>query len=175
MPASRSMLTSPISIKRLLSPVVVGSYPVDAADPIEVEDTPDTDAETDVQTICDETNGDESTPTLLAPPVPFALTDFSNLLGLGMDAGGDQDSVTVVDPEAFCVAAVDADLYGWEAALEPKPKPGSPIPGSVNMYNAGYHYRRPSGIKRSLLHRVFSLGGGPRDMGSDMHRARAGS
>lgn len=168
-PETQSMLSSPASTRMLLSAAIRTEEHV--PDPIDTETETEVEGEADAQMSCDETDIDgASTPTLTGPPVPFALTDFSNLLGITLDAGDDRDSVTVVDPDAFCHAGASEDMYGWEAELERKLQPGTPCTCDHTL-----EYRRGwIGGKRGLLHRVFSLGQAPRELSTDVSRASMG-
>ena len=105
--------------------------------------------------------------TVLSRTSPCALTDFSNLLGIMVETGDEEDSMTVVDPDAVRTPSVDEDMYGWEAELRRKSDLSRSVSDSspLGIYPAHqtYRYRRTNGNKRNLLHRVFSMGTNPRE------------
>lgn len=87
----------------------------------------------------------------------LSMTDFSNHLNIAF-GGVDDTDVECLNPDIYHLGAAAEDPYGWEAELDHK------------LINSGHgfvptlhtlQYRRAGGTKRSLLHRVFSLG--PRD------------
>lgn len=86
-------------------------------------------------------------------PTPrLSITDFSNHLNLTFDAGKFEGGhPTCLSPEGY-QGLPGEDPYGWEAELERKDH------HSGDSYFPTFHYRRAGGAKRSLLHRVFSLG-----------------
>jgi len=109
--------------------------------------------------------GHHATASVVNRIISYDLTDLSNYLGIVADTG-DRDSITVIDSDSTHVPSVE-DLYGWEASLERKLLTGSGMPGpesvNPNFIDGNYRYRQVNGNKRSLLHRVFNLGNGPRD------------
>lgn len=145
-----------------------GGTPIaDAAQSLEVDTDAESDAEsaTEVATaasIC-ETDGDESTIRCAVSPA-LRPSDFSNFLGIMMGVdGSDGSSVTIVDSDAFSHAAHEDDLYGWEAELDRKSGATISVHGTDICYCDRFQYRRANGGRRSLLHRVFSLGSASKD------------
>ena len=108
------------------------------------------------------TDGDQSTirgeSSSISSPLNF--TDFSNHLGIHMYRDdGDDASITVVDSDAFSHMSPDSDLYGWDAELDRKSQLDCQTTDGHDYSRYGnLHYRRANGGKRSLLHRVLSIG-----------------
>jgi hypothetical protein len=165
LPQLRSVLSSPTSTIKVKSPAATISTHV-----MEV----DADLETGPPTRCEDADCSDQ-PTPMSPKLPCGLKDLSNLLGITIEPEIEQDLITVIDPEAASLTTPDDDMYGWEAELDRKAQVGVPSPGPVDLYNCDEHlqYRRANGNKRSLLHRVFSLGGSPRDVPLNERRASA--
>ena len=117
----------------------------------------DIDCETDAGT-----DGDQSTIRAETSSIasPGHLTDFSNHLGIHIGGeDGDDASITVVDSDAFSHMSPESDLYGWDAELDRKSQleyPASESP-DYNQYE-DLHFRGANGGKKSLLHRVLSIG-----------------
>lgn len=79
-------------------------------------------------------------------PLSLDLSVFSDHVDMSLGvAHSNASSLTVYDPEAYCRAAPEEDLYGWEVELNRK-------------LSASSTPRRPTPLKRNLLQRVFSLG-----------------
>lgn len=82
----------------------------------------------------------------------LSMTDFSNHLNIAFGGGKfDGGEAKCVSPVAYERVTPDQDPYGWEAELNRKFVASDFCPSA-------YQYRRAGGAKRSLLHRVFSLG-----------------
>ncbi|GKT49428.1 uncharacterized protein ColSpa_09609 [Colletotrichum spaethianum] len=113
-------------------------------------------------------------PLPASPPIDCQFTDFSNLLGISVQPPPEEESVVVANSEtgSYCHAAPDEDIYGWDAELERQSQHSSPT--LACPYDQDYQYRRTSMTKRSLLHRVFSMGNSPKDFDS-MEVRRASS
>ncbi|KAK4455627.1 hypothetical protein QBC34DRAFT_374459 [Podospora aff. communis PSN243] len=79
----------------------------------------------------------------------ISVTDFSNHLNIALEAGCFDPSVAQpgsISREYLRVATPDGDPYGWEAELSKK------------LTCSELEYGRAGGARKSLLHRVFSLG-----------------
>lgn len=121
----------------------------------------ETRSSTQEPTIC--SGDDEAEPSPTSQP-HLCLMDLSGYLGCGT-AGGEEDGgslTTTLDGEACTRMAVDADPYGWE--LDGKSSLSLPVCAQSNLDTTGgnLHYRRANGGRRSLVHRVLSLGVVPR-------------
>jgi len=124
----------------------------------------DMEADIDGATTCtDATETDDSSPSASSsPPMAYALSDVSNLLGVS-DGVSDRrdDAVTIVDPEAesCCVVSSAQDAYGWEAELDRKLKMEAANQEScmASLHSADQS-RKGLWRRGSLLHRVLSLG-----------------
>ncbi|KAK0705153.1 hypothetical protein B0H67DRAFT_604075 [Lasiosphaeris hirsuta] len=82
----------------------------------------------------------------------LSMTDFSNHLNIAFGGGKfDSGEVKCVSPMAYERVTSNEDPYGWEVELNRKFVASDFCPSA-------YQYRRAGGAKRSLLHRVFSLG-----------------
>ncbi|WQF81465.1 hypothetical protein CDEST_06479 [Colletotrichum destructivum] len=115
-------------------------------------------------------------PLPTSPPIDCQFTDFSNLLGISVQPPSEEEAVPIVQSEnsSYCHAAPDEDIYGWDAELERQSQHSSPTLSCP--YDHDYQYRRTSMTKRSLLHRVFSMGNAPKDFDSvDIRRASSTS
>lgn len=114
-------------------------------------------------------------PLPASPPIDCPFTDFSNLLGINVHPPPEDEAVAMPndEPASYCHAALDEDLYGWDAELERQSQQSSPI--LPYPCDADYQYRRTSMTKRSLLHRVFSMGGSPKDVNIEVRRASSTS
>ncbi|KAI8247367.1 hypothetical protein K4K57_012993 [Colletotrichum sp. SAR 10_99] len=111
-------------------------------------------------------------PLPASPPIDCQFTDFSNLLGINVHS---EENIAVdnAEPGTYCHVAPDEDLYGWDAELDRQSKQSSPpLPC---QYDHEYQYRRTSLTKRSLLHRVFSMGPIPKDIDIEVRRASSTS
>ncbi|KAK1719899.1 hypothetical protein BDP67DRAFT_392832 [Colletotrichum lupini] len=129
--------------------------------------------------VCDELTTKEvdasQLPLPVSPPIDCRFTDFSNLLGINVHPPPEDEAVAMAndEPVSYCHAAPDEDLYGWDAELERQSQQSSPIlPCSCDD---DYQYRRTSMTKRSLLHRVFSMAGSPKDINIEVRRASSTS
>lgn len=113
-------------------------------------------------------------PLPMSPSIDCKFTDFSNLLGIRVQPPPEEEPVVVATTGAgsYCRAASDEDIYGWDAELERQSRLTSPV--LACPYDQDYQYRRTSITKRSLLHRVFSMGNSPRGF-DDMEVRRASS
>ncbi|KAK2032163.1 hypothetical protein LX32DRAFT_583385 [Colletotrichum zoysiae] len=102
-------------------------------------------------------------PLPTSPSNDCKFTDFSNLLGINVQPPPEGDPMVVDNTGigSYCRAAPDEDIYGWDAELERQGRLTSPV--MANPYDEACQYRRTSVTKRSLLHRVFSMGNSPRD------------
>ncbi|KZL86920.1 regulator of g-protein signaling [Colletotrichum incanum] len=118
-------------------------------------------------------DGPSELPLPASPPIDCQFTDFSNLLGISVQPPP-EESVVIAnnETETHCHAAPDEDIYGWDAELERQSQHSSPILSCP--YDQDYQYRRTSMTKRSLLHRVFSMGNSPKDF-NDIEVRRASS
>ncbi|KAK0626189.1 hypothetical protein B0T14DRAFT_562123 [Immersiella caudata] len=79
----------------------------------------------------------------------ISVTDFSNHLNIALEAGRFNPSVAhpgSISREYLRASTPDGDPYGWEAELSKK------------LTCSELEYRRAGGARKSLLHRVFSLG-----------------
>jgi hypothetical protein len=146
--------------------------------------TTDPDAKTEVGTTCSscdtESTIKEFSPRLQSPLLDFS--DFSNHLGTRMDTGADDalddSSMAVVESSALPPRVeAESDAYGWEAELERRRFCELPhareVSNSMGNLNDG-HPRQPCLAKRSLLHRVFSMGhASHRELGVPSHRVGA--
>ncbi|KAL0782763.1 hypothetical protein CaCOL14_000669 [Colletotrichum acutatum] len=114
-------------------------------------------------------------PLPASPPIDCRFTDFSNLLGINVHPPPEDEAVAMPndEPAPYCRAAPDEDLYGWDAELERQSQQSSPV--LPCPCDADYQYRRTSMTKRSLLHRVFSMGGSPKDINIEVCRASSTS
>ncbi|KAJ0298987.1 hypothetical protein COL516b_009542 [Colletotrichum fioriniae] len=114
-------------------------------------------------------------PLPASPPIDCPFTDFSNLLGINVHPPPEDEAVAMPndEPASYCHAALDEDLYGWDAELERQSQQSSPI--LPYPCDADYQYRRTSMTKRSLLHRVLSMGGSPKDVNIEVRRASSTS
>ncbi|TDZ35859.1 hypothetical protein CTRI78_v011430 [Colletotrichum trifolii] len=109
-------------------------------------------------------------PSLASPGIECSFTDFSNLLGIADQPPVRGESVALSNEhKPFIHVAPDEDLYGWDAELEKQSRQSSPT--TPYGHNEDYQYRRTSLTKRSLLHRVFSLGPGAKDVDPESRRA----
>ncbi|KAJ0338397.1 hypothetical protein KNSL1_012457 [Colletotrichum chrysophilum] len=111
-------------------------------------------------------------PLPASPPIDCQFTDLSNLLGINVHS---EENIAVdnAEPGTYCHVAPDEDLYGWDAELDRQSKQSSPpLPC---QYDHEYQYRRTSLTKRSLLHRVFSMGPIPKDIDIEVRRASSTS
>ncbi|KAI3536188.1 hypothetical protein CSPX01_10948 [Colletotrichum filicis] len=129
--------------------------------------------------VCDELTTKEvdasQLPLPVSPPIDCRFTDFSNLLGINVHPPPEDEAVAMAndEPVSYCHAAPDEDLYGWDAELKRQSQQSSPIlPCSCDD---DYQYRRTSMTKRSLLHRVFSMAGSPKDINIEVRRASSTS
>lgn len=117
----------------------------------------DIDSDTEVGIDCDQSTIAAETSSISSPG---HLTDFSNHLGIHMRSEDSDDaSITVVDSDAFSHMSPDSDLYGWDAELDRKSQ--LEYPACENTAYKNYedlHYRRANSGKKSLLHRVLSIG-----------------
>ncbi|KAK1985082.1 hypothetical protein LZ30DRAFT_584899 [Colletotrichum cereale] len=113
-------------------------------------------------------------PLPTSPSIDCQFTDFSNLLGISVQPPPEEESAVVANTGtgSYCRAVPDEDIYGWDAELERQSRHSSPV--LAYPYDQDYQYRRTSVTKRSLLHRVFSMGNCPRDF-DDMEVRRASS
>ncbi|EFQ33445.1 uncharacterized protein GLRG_08724 [Colletotrichum graminicola M1.001] len=113
-------------------------------------------------------------PLPMSPSIDCRFTDFSNLLGISVQPPPEEEPVVVATTEtgSYCRAAPDEDIYGWDAELERQSRLTRPVLACA--YDQDCQYRRTSITKRSLLHRVFSMGNSPRDL-DDMEVRRASS
>ncbi|KAK1966994.1 hypothetical protein LY78DRAFT_680518 [Colletotrichum sublineola] len=113
-------------------------------------------------------------PLLMSPSIDCQFTDFSNLLGISVQPPPEEEPVAVASTGtgSYCRAAPDEDIYGWDAELKRQSRHTSPV--LACPYDQDCQYRRTSVTKRSLLHRVFSMGNSPRDF-DDMEVRRASS
>lgn len=81
----------------------------------------------------------------------LSMTDFSNHLNIAFGAGDyEPGELKCLRTQEYQSDGPDEDPYGWEAELDRK------------LQCSTLEYHRAGGAKRSLLHRVFSLG--PRNM-----------
>jgi hypothetical protein len=119
----------------------------------------------EVMTCTDATETDDSSPSASSsPPMPYALSDVSNLLGVSVGvAEGHDDAVTIVDPdsESYCVSRSDQDAYGWEAELDRKlgmEAQESFVPDVLSVDHDAGQSRKSLWRRGSLLQRVLSLG-----------------
>jgi len=79
----------------------------------------------------------------------LSMTDFSNHLGIALEAGAFNRTGSKPEHDSreyLHVPTPEGDPYGWEAELSKK------------LTCSDLEYRRAGGARRSLLHRVFSLG-----------------
>ncbi len=186
-PQSRSAIPSKVSEKPVAksspSPIpqseASGDIPVPP--PVSIVATPtvdyavkvleadmDCESTTDVATRASMAGTDEDDLTIRVQPTALSssalsFTDFSNHLGIIMDEGNNDVSVTVVDSDAFSHATNEDDVYGWEAELDRQVGPGISADDSGLCYCDEYQFRRANGGKRSLLHRVFSISNTSKD------------
>ena len=97
-------------------------------------------------------------PVVVSPGLHFS--DFSNHLGIHLEPDFDDDGgsvVTAVDPECLSRVTAGDDTYGWEAELSRKIS-GEALPAQHGpCCCTRCQYRRASGYRRGLLHRVFNL------------------
>jgi len=98
----------------------------------------------------DDTSEAVSSSELSSPRL--SLTDVSNHLNSNSDQQSGFGSKGYTRPESFPRIAADEDPYGWEAELDRK------LGTDEDYFSKKFQYRRAGGVKRSLLHRVFSLG-----------------
>jgi len=79
----------------------------------------------------------------------LSVTDFSNHLNIAFEAGTFERSRTKPGNNSgdyFHIPTPESDPYGWEAELGKK------------LTCSELEYQRTGGTRKSLLHRVFSLG-----------------
>jgi hypothetical protein len=111
-------------------------------------------ADSDIEMTCSVPSVGAPTPSPTPSPSPPVLADLSCHLAPDADATDDNASVTVVDSDSCSqrVSMTGEDPYGWEAEWDRKSLVDE------EMCCQAFEYRRANGTKRSLLHRVFSIG-----------------
>ncbi|KAG7048019.1 regulator of G-protein signaling [Colletotrichum scovillei] len=163
----------PISVHKM--GIISPAAPTPAIPPAVPEDS----GEPTGRGVCDEFTAKEvdasQLPLPASPPIDCRFTDFSNLLGINVHPPPEDEAVAMAndEPASYCHAAPDEDLYGWDAELERQSQQSSPI--LPYACDDDYQYRRTSMTKRSLLHRVFSMGGSPKDINIEVRRASSTS
>ncbi|OHE90402.1 hypothetical protein CORC01_14302 [Colletotrichum orchidophilum] len=169
-PEDAKLKPIPVHHVGTLSPAVV----TPAISPAVLDDSGETDSKVTDDLAANEVDASKL-PLPASPPIDCRFTDFSNLLGINIHPPPEDEAVAMPteEPTSYCHAVPDEDLYGWDAELERQSQQSSPI--LPYPCDDDYQYRRTSMTKRSLLHRVFSMGGSPKDINIEVRRASSTS
>ncbi|KAK3315201.1 hypothetical protein B0H66DRAFT_536082 [Apodospora peruviana] len=126
------------------------------ASPMTMDEAFETDSEKGGEGLALASDTADITPVSELSSPRLSMTDFSNHLNMafgdtmGQCSYGTPDSLEpMIYSHDTIVTAPGEDRYGWEAELDRKLEVSCP---------ATIQFRRVGGAKRSLLHRVFSLG-----------------